>query len=475
VISVSLQGLPLEHVRVAVDWYGKVQSLQQAAAPEQHAAALPSSSANHRQQDAALADFDAANSAGKAAHSQVAALDGLFRRVAAVPVSGTAGFTKASPAQAPAFQLGRLQWSSSDPGRFEVLQTSTAQPTSQAIDERPSRRSDAQQRSAAAPSAVNGQAHTNSAPASSESMQRWQGWRLSNDAAGSSSARQDTGMHDVGGWEFAQAGMAAGTRTCEQEVASQPDHGINGAASNGAERHAGNASASQRDDAAPLGRRHSAAEVSPGVYESTHTSQPSLPEQLASVSEVLRHIVERIAVAEETVSATVDVAAGQMPGPKFLACSSVYTLQVRLSKGQVLYFSQYGASRAMCMCAHKLLGRCMWSHVPDACPACLLQVLAVQLVDASGRASYYVGESDAVVKRLQTHRKAMPRRCRSEVAAAVVVGLPASEKSTAKLIERDLQQALFQKVSCRCTAADPAPAWPGVCQGCLHKPSSVCR
>lgn len=78
----------------------------------------------------------------------------------------------------------------------------------------------------------------------------------------------------------------------------------------------------------------------------------------------------------------------------------------------------------------------------------------LQALDGQGAPCYYVGESDAIVKRLQYHRRAIPKRFGCKVHSAAVVGLPAREKSTAKLIERNLQRQLFAQV---CARALPLP------------------
>jgi hypothetical protein len=70
----------------------------------------------------------------------------------------------------------------------------------------------------------------------------------------------------------------------------------------------------------------------------------------------------------------------------------------------------------------------------------------MQLVDKHGSTAYYVGESDALSKRLQYHRRTMPSRMDSVVRSATIAGLPTSEKSTAKMVERALQRTLFDQV-----------------------------
>ena len=59
---------------------------------------------------------------------------------------------------------------------------------------------------------------------------------------------------------------------------------------------------------------------------------------------------------------------------------------------------------------------------------------------------YYVGESDNVSKRFKSHQSTLQRKYAVKIIAAALIALPHSEKSTAKLIERDLQQRMFSKV-----------------------------
>lgn len=72
--------------------------------------------------------------------------------------------------------------------------------------------------------------------------------------------------------------------------------------------------------------------------------------------------------------------------------------------------------------------------------------MELQLTDYEERTSYYVGESDGITKRLLYHQRTMPRRTAAAVRSAWVLGLPHSEKSTAKLLERELQRALADQV-----------------------------
>lgn len=70
----------------------------------------------------------------------------------------------------------------------------------------------------------------------------------------------------------------------------------------------------------------------------------------------------------------------------------------------------------------------------------------MQLEGAKRQQCFYVGESDNVRARLAVHRKAMPRKHHARVLAALIAGLPRQEKSSARLVEKQLQQALLQMV-----------------------------
>jgi hypothetical protein len=59
-----------------------------------------------------------------------------------------------------------------------------------------------------------------------------------------------------------------------------------------------------------------------------HRTGTGWQREMARVAWLLRSTVTQVARGEVTVTATVDISKGQLPGPKFLTCSCVYALQV---------------------------------------------------------------------------------------------------------------------------------------------------